>query len=199
MNIMAFTDTHGNIDLTRKLVKRGKQDDVDLIVCAGDFTVFDKNMDQVLELLDSIGKPVLIIPGNHEIPDVLEKHLRGRKNLVNIHERVYRRDGVTFLGWGTDGFTQHSSAFRKVARGWRRKLTEEDTHIVIVTHAPPHKTELDALDKDHVGNMDVRTEIELIQPVLAISGHIHETEGKSDKIGETLVVNPGWNGMVLKI
>ncbi len=199
MNIMAFVDTHGNIELTKKLVERGKKEDVDVIVCAGDFTVFDKNMDEVLELLDSIGKTVLVIPGNHEVPDVLEKHLRKRKKLVNIHEQIYRRDGITFLGWGTDGFTRRSQAFRKVARAWRRKLNSEDKMIVLVTHAPPYNTALDALDKEHVGNADIRKEIELIKPELAISGHIHETEGKSDKVGETLVVNPGKNGMVLKV
>jgi Icc-related predicted phosphoesterase len=103
-----------------------------------------------------------------------------------------------FLGWGTDGFTKRNEDFRETARKWRQNLHGEKT--VVVTHAPPANTKLDALENNmHVGNIDIRKEIERIQPILSISGHIHESEGKQDRIGKTLCVNPGWNGMVLDV
>src|SRR3989344_281765 len=192
MKILAFSDVHGDRGMVLKLVARAKKDDIDLVVCAGDFTVFERQTKGVLADLDSIGKTVLIIPGNHETPAGIEKYLKKCKHILSIHKKMWICEGVVFMGWGTDGFTRRSEDFRITARRWRQKLHGEKT--VIVTHAPPYKTKLDLLDQ-HVGNADIRKEIERIQPVLAISGHIHETEGKQDKIGKTLCVNPGWKGM----
>ena len=199
MKIMAFSDVHADLEIARCLVKRAQKKDIELIVCAGDFTVFERQLKPMLKLFNSIGKPVVLIPGNHEEPTAVEKYISDCKHIAFIHKKIWRYNGFTFLGWGTDGFTKRSEEFRMVARKWRQKLTADDTTIVLVTHAPPHGTMLDKLDKEHIGNKDIRTAIEWIQPVLAISGHIHENEGRRDKIGKTVAVNPGWKGMVLTV
>jgi Icc-related predicted phosphoesterase len=41
-----------------------------------------------------------------------------------------------------------------------------------------------------VGSIAVRTFIEEKQPLLCVTGHIHESKGQ-DYIGRTLVLNPG--------
>jgi Icc-related predicted phosphoesterase len=51
----------------------------------------------------------------------------------------------------------------------------------------------------HVGNKDFRSFIERIKPNLVICGHIHETAEKKDKIGKTIVINPGWEGVVVEL
>jgi len=77
---------------------------------------------------------------------------------------------------------------------------------ILVSHAPPYGTKIDlapALDKDlkyvtrggqvvfeHVGSKAIRKIIEKYQPLLGLHGHIHESKGY-DKIGRTLVINPG--------
>ena len=43
---------------------------------------------------------------------------------------------------------------------------------------------------DHVGSKSVRKFIEKYQPLIGLHGHIHESFA-SDKIGNTVVVNPG--------
>jgi uncharacterized protein len=199
MNIMAFSDVHGDMRLVRKLVKRAQKKDIGLVVCAGDFTVFENQMKSILKQFNSIGKKVILVPGNHESPFVVQKHVKKLKNVIHIHKKLLRVHGVTFCGWGTDGFTRRSAEMRDAVREWRKQLKKEDRTIVIVTHAPPFKTKLDKIDREHVGNADIRKAIERIKPLLAISGHIHENEGKKDKIGKTLCVNPGWKGMVLKV
>jgi len=199
MKIMAFSDVHGDMSLVKKLVKRAQKKDIDVVVCAGDFTVFESQMMKILKQFDKMGKKVILIPGNHESPFVVQKQVKKLKNIVHIHKKLFRFEGVTFLGWGTDGFTKRSAEMREVARKWRKKLGKNDTTVVLVTHAPPFKTKLDKIDREHVGNADIRKAIERIKPRLAISGHIHENEGKQQKIGRTLCVNPGWKGMVLKV
>ena len=71
--------------------------------------------------------------------------------------------------------------------------------IVLLTHGPPFNTKLDKLEVGHVGSVDYRKFIERIHPKLAISGHLHETVGKVDKIGSTKCINPGWDGMVIEL
>lgn len=199
MKLLAFVDLHADAAVLKKLVERAQKKDIDLIVCAGDFSVFENHMDYVLKKLDAIGKQVLMIPGNHETPERLRKELAKYKNLVYLHEQMLTYEGWLFFGWGTDGFSRHSEQFRKVAREWRRKLTVDNTQIVLVTHAPPSETKLDELSGEHVGNVDIRTEIERIKPHLVICGHLHENEGKVDKVGVTKIVNPGWKGMVIEL
>ena len=194
---MAFSDVHADVGMAKKLVKRAEKDDIELVICAGDFTVFERQLKSMLRLFNSIGKPVVLIPGNHEEPKAIETYISDFKNIVYVHKKMWEYHGITFVGWGTDGFTKRSEDFRTTAREWRNKLTP-NARVVLITHAPPHGTKLDRLE-EHVGNKDIRAAIERIQPVLAVSGHIHETEGKQDKIGRTLCVNPGWKGMVLTV
>ena len=199
MRLLAFSDLHADTAVLKKLVKRAQKDDIDLVVCAGDFTVFEGRMYYILKKLDKIGKKILIIPGNHEAPESVEEAIKRYENFVFLHKKSWKKDGVRFLGWGTDGFSLESAEFRKVAREWRRSFAGGKEKLVLVTHAPPYGTKLDALNNDHVGNKDIRKGIERLKPVLAISGHIHENEGKEDKIGKTRIVNPGWNGVILEV
>ncbi|RLG41883.1 MAG: phosphoesterase [Thermoproteota archaeon] len=78
--------------------------------------------------------------------------------------------------------------------------------IIFNFHCPPWNTKLDLapkLTKDlkpvyiggkpvmvHVGSKAVREVIEKYQPILGLHGHIHESYA-SDKIGRTVVLNPG--------
>jgi Icc-related predicted phosphoesterase len=57
---------------------------------------------------------------------------------------------------------------------------------------------IDNIGGEHAGNKTVRKVIERIKPILAISGHLHECAG-IDKIGKTVVINPGHNGRVIVI
>ena len=59
------------------------------------------------------------------------------------------------------------------------------------SHNPPKDTNLDRTDSGaHVGSAGIRKFIEDCQPLLVVSGHIHESRGV-DKIGRTRLVNPG--------
>ncbi|HIJ02596.1 metallophosphoesterase [Candidatus Woesearchaeota archaeon] len=71
-----------------------------------------------------------------------------------------------------------------------------DKHAVLVSHSPPYNTNLDILiDDRHVGSEALRKIIVEKQPLLVLSGHIHETvriSGKySDKIGKTICLCTG--------
>ena len=67
---------------------------------------------------------------------------------------------------------------------------------VYVLHSPPHNTRLDvASNGEHIGNKAVRRFIEKYQPLMVLSGHVHESPRNTgkvmDMIGETPCYNPG--------
>jgi len=70
-----------------------------------------------------------------------------------------------------------------------------------VLHSPPRDTHCDLIGaRVHVGSRAIRTFIERRQPPLVLSGHIHESPRVSgawrDRVGRTVVVNPGQFGTV---
>lgn len=197
MKILAFVDLHGDSGFLKKIVERAKKDDIDLVVCAGDFTVFESAAGFVLKQLNSIGKPVLLIPGNHETPEVTKKAATEFENIVDLHGKSWQKDNYLFLGYGTGGFAERDVRFRQVAREWRRKVGDEK--IIMVLHGPPHGTKLDDVMGENVGNKDFTMGIKRIVPKLVICGHLHENAGKVDFIGKTQVINPGYEGMVIEL
>ena len=70
---------------------------------------------------------------------------------------------------------------------------------IAVIHCPPSRTRCDVLyNGQHIGSEALRRWIELVQPLLTLHGHIHESPHLSgafcDRIGTTAVVNPGCDG-----
>jgi len=69
-------------------------------------------------------------------------------------------------------------------------------HTIAVIHCPPYGTSCDVLfNRDYIGSRALRKWIERHQPLLALHGHIHESPHMSgafaDRVGRTVVVNPG--------
>ena len=70
--------------------------------------------------------------------------------------------------------------------------------FVFVSHAPPANSNLDLLlDGNPVGSHAVHEFIETKKPIISLHGHLHESPIVSghctDKISETLAINPGQN------
>lgn len=91
MRLLAFVDLHGDAAILKKLVKRAQKDDIDVVVCAGDFTVFESQMHYMLKKLEKIGKKVVMVPGNHEMPEVLREALKRYKNFVYLHKKIMEK------------------------------------------------------------------------------------------------------------
>lgn len=73
------------------------------------------------------------------------------------------------------------------------------TETIYVLHSPPRDTHCDMIGaRSHVGSRAIRSFVEKHQPPLVLGGHIHESPRVSgsyrDRIGRTVVVNPGQFG-----
>ena len=195
MKILAFVDIHEDIKALNKIID--KSHSADLLVCAGDLTVFEQNMDLMLSMLNKIGKPVLIIPGNHETSTNLKKACALLKNIIYLHKRSYEAKNYLFLGHGGGGFSTHNPQFEKIAKVFSRKITNEKK-VVFVSHEPPYGTKLDLID-GHCGSKSLRKFIKENNLKLVICGHLHENKNKIDKINNTVIINPGPYGKIIDI
>jgi len=200
MKILAFVDLHGSLKALKKLQKLVEKENPDIIVCAGDITIFEQNLDYLVHRVSRFKKPVLMIPGNHEEDTVLRRSCSLFKNVFYLHGSTYAQDNVLFLGWGGGGFSIRDKEFEKKAKGFKKEMEKFDK-VVLVTHAPPYNTRLDRIIEESCGNKSIRKFIaeNSGKIKLAIAGHLHENAGREDHIKETRVVNPGPFGKVITV
>jgi uncharacterized protein len=196
IKILFFSDLHGDMKALSNLKAKAK--DTDLVVCAGDFTVMERNVDDVMKNISGIGKHVLMLHGNHEDEDNIKELCNNYDNLTFLHKGVYHVGDYVFLGYGGDGFSTNDPDFVKVS-GFFRKETQGKKRIIFVTHGPAYDTKIDMLGRMPKGNKSYRNFIDDVQPHLAVSGHLHENAGKHHKIGRTLLLNPGKEGAIVDI
>ncbi|MBN2454705.1 metallophosphoesterase family protein [Candidatus Woesearchaeota archaeon] len=193
MRILFFSDTHGSTAAINAVKKKAKN--ADILVCAGDLTIFEEGLEMMMQKLDLIGKKVLMIHGNHESSSLLRQVCKLFKNTVYIHKKAYCAGDFAFVGYGGGGFSMEDKGFERFAA---KLKIPRGRKIILVTHGPPYKTKLDYI-WEHRGNKSYRKFIEKKKPVIAVSGHFHETEGKEDRIGSTRLINPGPKGKIIRV
>ena len=202
MRILAFVDTHGSEKHLKHIIDASHN--ADILVCAGDFTIFENDVESILRKLNSIGKPVLIIHGNHETSATIVAFSANLPNIHFIHKTYFLTNDLIFFGYGGGGFGEIDSKFDIVTEQLMKdfkdleKKNKKEYRFVLVTHAPPYGTTLDDLGY-HVGSKSIMKFIENEQPLITICGHIHECSGKQDKIKNTLAINPGPGGKIIEI
>ncbi|MFB6489835.1 MAG: metallophosphoesterase family protein [Thermoproteus sp. AZ2] len=176
MRVLAVADIHDRLDNVRRVA--GVERDVALV--AGDFTYSwsAEAARRTLEILAQ-GSPVYYVAGNMDPGDAFGD--LGLANAVQLHGRVVQKNGVYFAGLGYVGEGEAEAVLGRL-RGLRP--------LVLLTHSPPYGVLDKAYSGERLGNKALRRFIEAERPVLVVSGHVHEARGV-EKIGETLVVNPG--------
>jgi hypothetical protein len=152
----------------------------------------------------NLGIPFLIIPGNHETPEEIHVYSKEFKSVKDIHLKHFIIGHLFFVGCGGGGFTPHHAEFEQSEKKFSdsiKKLNLQDHKykVVLVTHQPPYNTKLDKIYRELSGSKSIRKFIEKNQPAYCICGHIHENEGKSDKIGDTVIINPGPEGKIIEL
>ena len=194
MKLLILADIHGcldNLDYIDAAIR-----ECDGVVIAGDITDFggDRQAGQILSALGQYKKPLLAVPGNCDLAGV-DKVLCQKG--VGVHGTCVALNGLQFVGVGGSlpcpGATPNEAGeetFHRVLQNAVVDLASKD-NFVLVTHQPAWGTDLDTTGNGrHTGSQAVREFIERYQPILAISGHMHEAYG-TDRLGATTLVNPG--------
>ena len=153
------------------------------------------------------------------------KLLKGTKNVEDCMHRNHEFDRINFVGFGNSsgGEELNSKIKKKISEkqygvlmksynkvleklfNAHRKRKNKRLPTIFITHNVPYNTKLDVskdknsyVYKKHLGSNIARKFCEKHQPLLCVGGHVHEGVGK-DKIGKTIVINPGFgkNAQVL--
>lgn len=201
MKLLAFTDIHGSVPALKRIEQKVKTQNPDLLVCAGDISIFEHGIVGIMRRLNKLNKKIVIINGNHEDASTFIKYSKLFKNISFIHKKHFTAGNVLFLGYGGGGFSAVDREFEKISRTKFKKIIKSNKgkKIILVTHAPPYRTMLDKLAHGHSGNKSIRHFIEKNKVDLLICGHLHENFGREDKIGKTKVINPGPFGKIIEV
>jgi hypothetical protein len=194
MIILAFADIHGDASCIHRVFKQEQHADVALLL--GDITNFGNQdaADKIIAAIEQHGVAVLGVHGNCDYAGVGE-YLRLRS--MSLHARCIVRNGMAFFGAGFSlpcpGRTPGEIADERFAEYLAQAAADMPDGLpsVMVTHEPPFDTCADlAFTDEHVGSRAIRSFIEQRQPLACFCGHIHEGAGL-DRIGDTIIVNPG--------
>lgn len=172
----------------------------DAIVITGDMTNFGSTPEAKL-LLDEfrIVNPTIFAQiGNldkFDINDHLEQlniNLHGHSRLIQNTVWLIGIGGSNKTPFNTPTEFSEEELYETTRRAYDQALeTAENIPVILVSHTPPHHTNVDKLANGaHVGSTAIRKIIEEYQPELCITGHIHEAVG-CDKIRNTPIINPG--------
>ena len=192
MKIIALSDIHSRIDHLQ-----GAKNDLaaaDLILIAGDITNFmaATEANRIISAIAAINPNILAIAGNCDLPAV-DDYL-SQKN-INLNCRCFDLNGITFTG--LNGFVPPQQqkkltleAFFKISLDEIAANIPPDKPLVLVTHQPARGTRVDLAGDKHCGSDAIFDFIANTQPLLTISGHMHDSPG-IDHIANTTVINPG--------
>ena len=198
MKILAFSDVHANRRYLKNLVKKAKH--ADILICAGDLSLFEQGLTAAAKLLSTAKKPILIIPGNHETERSVANLQQHFATIIPLHNTTYTLGDTIFYGYGLGGFSFHDNGMERFIKRVHTKISHSNKKVFI-THAPPYNTPLDYLEwaGEHRGCKTTVDMIKQTKPHLAFCGHFHETAGQECRIGTTKVINAGWEGKIISL
>lgn len=174
-----------------------------------------ESMRKPVEFLGKTGLKTFLIWGNsdylkrhvkglkHWKYDFLEKYMASFKNIELLHRKGVKIGNYNLVGFS--GYRPYSvkkgnnkQSSKKFERQLEKLLSKYRKNVILVTHDVPYGTEMDKVKYkaspafgEHVGDRIIRKALEKYKPLLHVCGHMHENQGK-EKIGKTLVVNPGY-------
>jgi len=195
LNLLALSDIHGETRLVDRLADRLSEADV--VLLAGDITNFGgrDEMCRILDVFEGYTRCILAVHGNCDLPAAEEELVRRG---LSVDGRRKHIKGVCFTGIGGSlpciGRTpseMEESVFTDILDVYAPE-EGEGSPLVFLSHQPPYGTKIDRISREdrHGGSRAIRRFIEERGPVLAVSGHVHESRGL-DKVNQTVVVNPG--------
>lgn len=199
MKILIAGDIHGDLNAAKNLANMAEKENVDLIILNGDFTFFEEPTPGLISTLKKTGKKILLLPGNHESPDLVD-FLAKKYGAINLHNYALAIGDVGIFGCGSAnvGIFQLSEdeIFTTLLKSY--KYIKDMKKKIMITHVHPDKTKISKLGL-FPGSTAVKQAIEILQPDFAISSHIHEAEGIEEKIGRTRLMSVGKSGKIIEI
>ena len=161
MKLVVISDIHNHYSLHSLNEKK-----VDCLLLLGDIGFDDEDkITSFLKQLKSIADCFYTIPGNIDIPNIEsllnELKINANKNKINV-------DSYNIIGLGGEHFDKEDL-------GLLRELIDENS--IVLTHVPPYSSLSKTYFNTNIGEKRFTDIIKEKQPLLWLSGHVHERIG----------------------
>ncbi len=179
LKILVVSDIHGSIKSINRINAVIYNHEPEMLVVCGDITNFG-DKEYAVKILEKIDiEPILGVAGNCDPVGVDEAY--DVVDGVNLDLDTFDFKGITFCGLSGSKYSdERLSQFRTVA---------EDADV-FVFHSPPYGYLDEASRGKHIGERGLLEIIAETNPMLVLSGHVHESRGVIEEEG-TVYVNPG--------
>ncbi|MCR5400855.1 MAG: metallophosphoesterase family protein [Treponema sp.] len=205
MKFLCISDIHGNIKNLKKMEEVFKS--VDAVLFAGDFAECFKTetskpvLDQLIKMHDEI----YAVLGNCDEPEFIEELEDAG---INAERTLSYTQGFAIIGSGGGskftGKTPNERELTDLMEDFKiLDSAKEDTensdkqdgktwpNLIILSHNPPKGEKVDSFAPGmHAGSELLTSFVLEKKPLALVTGHIHEGTA-IEKIGDTLVINPG--------
>jgi uncharacterized protein len=178
--LLVIGDIHGQFAALERVLGHAPIDRVHAVLLTGDLgldrtSLLLPSALRVVEIAASAGRPVVFVPGNHDLPD-LPVALSGADN---ADDRRVDVAGLRVRGVGGAGPARFGFPYEWGEDDVRRRPRIEAD--ILLTHTPPIRSLLDLCSSGaHAGSAAVRemlSEPEGKALRLLVCGHIHEAPG----------------------
>ena len=198
--ILAVGDIHGDTKFVERLAKKAKDEEVDLVILAGDLTFLEKSTKNLIGPFKKKKKEVVLIPGNHETMSTINTLTQIYEGTKHVHGYSVRKGDLGIFGSGyepsTGPFFIEDEEIFKVLKKGNEKIKDSKKKIM-VTHAHPKGSVAEF--SGFPGSNAVKKAIKEFKPDILISAHIHEAGGLQEKIGKTKIIHVGRKPKIFEI
>jgi len=198
--ILAVGDIHGDQNFVKKLAKKAKDEKVDLVILAGDLTLFEQSTKNIIGPFIKENREVLIIPGNHESMSTIRNMAEIYPRTKHLHGYSVKKNDIGIFGAGYDStvgpFSIEDEEIFKLLKKGNDKIKDLKKKIM-VTHTNPAGSisEFSGV----AGSKAVTRAIKEFKPDVLISAHVHPAGGLQEKIGKTIVLHVGRKPTIFEI
>ena len=196
VRIFAAGDLHSYRVRAKELALHAVKYNVDLILLNGDL-VEEGDSEGVLHYFVKTGKPVFLIPGNHDW--MATDFLAQKYNVTNLHGKSLMHDNIGIFACGGTNMGQLTELeIYQTVKSAHSQL-KAPLKKILLSHVHPAGTKMATFSRFVPGSTGLRKAIEATKPDIVLCGHVHEAEGIEEKIGNTLVVNVGKKGKIIDV
>ena len=200
MKILAAGCLHSNSDLIERLAVQAEEENVDLVVLAGDLTFGEESTDNIIGPFVNRNRKVALIPGNHETTATAD-FLAERYGVANLHGYGLNHGEVGLFGCGgaNVGLFQltEDEIFSHLKKS--HKYVEQAKKRIMVTHVHPAESMMEQFSNLVKGSTGVTRAIDAFKPDILLCSHVHEASGLEETIGSTRVVNVSKTGKIIEV
>lgn len=198
--ILAVGDIHGDTKFVERLAKKAKDENVDLVILAGDLTFLEKSTKNLIGPFIKEKKEVILIPGNHETMSTINTLTQIYEGTRHVHGYSVKKGDIGIFGSGYEPstgpfFIEDEEIFKMLKKG--NEKIKDSKKKIMVTHAHPKGSIAEF--SGFPGSKAVEKAIKEFKPDILISAHIHEAGGLQEKIGKTTVIHVGRKPKIFEI